>query len=77
MKNFEPAKFNSKLEERMAKIVVLGRRRDQILLSPVVDLLALEQLVRDYEAAKMPCAAVELKKKLEHYRNGLLHVALG
>ncbi len=29
MRNFEPAKFDSRLEERMAIIVVLGRRRDK------------------------------------------------
>jgi hypothetical protein len=68
MKNFEPAKFNSRLEERIATIVVLGRRRDQILLSPVVDLNALEQLVADYEAARMPCAAAEMRRRLEYYR---------
>jgi hypothetical protein len=68
MKNFEPAQFNSRMEERMAKIVVLGRRRDQILLLPVVDQKALEQLIADYEAAKMSCAAAELRKRLEWYR---------
>jgi hypothetical protein len=68
MKNFEPARFNSRLEERMAKIVVLGRRRDQILLSPVVDLQALEQLVAEYDAAGMSCAAAELRRRLELYR---------
>jgi hypothetical protein len=70
MKNFEPAHFGSRLEERMAKIVVLGRRRDRILLSPVVDLQALAQLVVDYEAANMPCAAIELRKRLDYYQTG-------
>jgi hypothetical protein len=70
MKNFEPAQFNSRLEERMAKIVVLGRRRDQILLSPVLNLQALEQLVADYEAARMPYAAMGLRRRLEYYEEG-------
>jgi hypothetical protein len=68
MRNFEPAKFDSRLEERMAIIVVLGRRRDQILLSPLLDLKALEELVADYETADMPCAAADLRKRLEYYR---------
>jgi hypothetical protein len=68
MKNFESAKFDHRLEERMKLVVVLGRRRDQILLSPVVDLNALEQLVEGYESAKMPCAAASLRKRLEWYR---------
>lgn len=68
MRNFEPAKFDSRLEERMAIIVVLGRRRDQILLSSFLDLKALEELVADYEFADMPCAAASLRKRLEWYR---------
>jgi hypothetical protein len=72
MKNFEPGKLDRRLEERMELIVVLGRRRDQILFSPVVDLKALEQLVRDYEAARMPCAAAELRKRLEWYRTSFI-----
>jgi hypothetical protein len=69
MRNFEPAKFGSRLEERMAIIVVLGRRRDQILLSPILDLRALEQLVADYEAAEMPCAAAALRRRLIWYQS--------
>jgi hypothetical protein len=68
MRDFEPARFNSRLEERMAIIVVLGRRRDQILLSPFLDLKALEELVADYEAAEMPCAAADLQRRLAWYR---------
>jgi hypothetical protein len=67
MNNFQPVKFNPRLEERMGLVVLLGRRRDQILLSPILDLLALEQLVADYEAAEMPCAATALKR-LDWYR---------
>ena len=68
MKNFEPAKFDSRLEERMAIIVILGRRRDQILMTPILDLKALEKLVADYEAADMLCAAAFLRRRLEWYR---------
>ena len=49
-------------------IVVLGRRRDKILLLPIVDLQALEKLVADYEAAEMPCAAAALRKRLEWHQ---------
>ena len=69
MRNFEPAKFDSRLEERMAIIVVLGHRRDQILLSPFLDLKALAELVGDYEAADMHCAAESLRKRLEWYQS--------
>ena len=68
MNNFEAAKFDTRLEERMAIIVVLGRRRDEILLSPILDLKELEKLVADYEAAEMQCAAGALRKRLEWYR---------
>ena len=49
-------------------IVELSRRRDRILESPALDLDALAALVADYEAAGMPSAAADLKRRLEHYR---------
>jgi hypothetical protein len=64
MNNFEAAIFDTRLEERMAIIVILGCRRDEILLSSVIDLKELEKLVADYEAAEMPCAAGALRKRL-------------
>jgi hypothetical protein len=67
MKNFEPAKLDSRTEERVQRIVDLSRRRDRILLTAKLDLEALAKLAADYEAAHMPCAAANLRRRLEHY----------
>ena len=56
-----------KEEEQIQKIVGLGRRRDQILNVPELDLEALRVLVEDYEAANMPCAAADLRRRLVWY----------
>ena len=58
-----------RMEERMQLIVELGIRRDRILESPELDLEALAVLAADYDAAGMPCAAAELRERLEHYLN--------
>ena len=61
-----------KEEEQIQKIVGLSRRRDQILNVPELDLEALRVLVEDYEAADMPCAAVNLRRRLEWYLSRIL-----
>jgi hypothetical protein len=67
-KFFDPTKLDCRTEELVRRTVELSRRRDQILLSPLLDLKALEELVADYETADMPCAAADLRKRLEYYR---------
>jgi hypothetical protein len=57
-------KRDPSLEERLALIAVLGRRRAQILESPELDLQALEELLHDYEAADLVYAAESLRKRL-------------
>ena len=57
-----------KEEEQIRKIVGLSRRRDQILNVPELDLEALRVLVEDYEEANMPCAAAELRRRLDWYQ---------
>jgi hypothetical protein len=54
-------KVDTLMQERMRMIVSLGRRRDEILERPVLDLEALERLVEDYEEAEMVCAALTPK----------------
>jgi len=68
MKNFyDPAKLDCRTEERVRRIVELSRRRDQILLSPFLDLEALEVLAADYEATHMSNMAADLRRRLEWY----------
>jgi hypothetical protein len=43
-------------------------RHYQILLTTELDLEALRVLAADYEGDKMTCAAAELRRRLEHYR---------
>jgi hypothetical protein len=70
MKNFyDPAKLDCRTEERVRRIVDLSRRRDRILEGPMLDLEALAVLAGDYEAARMPCAAAELRKRFDWYSN--------
>ena len=59
-------------EQRIRKIVGLSTRRDQILNVPELDLEALRVLADDYEAADMPCAAADLRRRLDWYRSGIL-----
>jgi hypothetical protein len=61
-------KVDPRLQERMRVMVKLGRRRDRILETPVLDLEALARLVEDYEEAEMACAAGALRRRLEWYR---------
>jgi hypothetical protein len=69
MKNFsDPAKLDSLTEERVRRIVDLSRRRDRILEAPTLDLEALAALTADYEAANMPCAAADLRRRLTWYQ---------
>ena len=56
-----------KEEEQIQKIVGLSRRRDQILNVPELNLEALRVLAEDYEAANMPCAAADLRRRLKWY----------
>jgi hypothetical protein len=57
------------MEQRIQMIADLGRRRDLILESPTLDLQALAALVEDYEAANLPSAAADSKRRLEWYRS--------
>jgi hypothetical protein len=69
MKNFyDPAKLDCRTEERVRRIVELSRRREWILEAPKLDLEALSILAADYEAANMPCAAADLWRRLDCYR---------
>jgi hypothetical protein len=60
-------KVDARMQERIRVIVKLGRRRDRILESPVLDLEALARLVKAYEEAEMTCAAEALRRRLEWY----------
>ena len=72
MKNFyDPAQADPRLEQRLQHIVDLSRRRDRLLESPALDLDALACLAADYAAAGLPCAAADLRRRLEWYRNSL------
>ena len=72
MKNFyDSAKLDCRMEQRFQAIVELSRRRDLILESPELDLAALAILAADYEAANMPCAAADMRRRLDWYRVGL------
>ena len=69
MKNFyDPAKLDCRMEQRFQVIVELSRRRDLILESPELDLAALAILAADYEAANMPSAAADQRRRLEDYQ---------
>ena len=68
MKLNQLAKKDSRTEERILMIVDLGLRRDRILEPPKLDLEALAVLAADYEAAELPCAAADLRRRLEYYR---------
>jgi hypothetical protein len=57
-----------RLDQRMRQIAELGRLRDRLLESPVLDMPALEQLAADYEAAGLPSSAASLRRRLEWYR---------
>ena len=50
------------------RILDLNRRHGRILEAPMLDLEGLAVLATDYEATHMPRMAVELRKKLEQYR---------
>ena len=62
-------KPDPRMEERLRLIVNLARRRDRLLEAPALDLSALAALLADYESADMPCAAADLRRRLEHYRS--------
>ena len=64
----DSTKLDPRTEERVRRIVDLSHRRDRILEASMLDMEALAVLAADYEAAHMPCAAVELRRRLEHYR---------
>jgi hypothetical protein len=56
------------LQQRIMMIVDLSCRRDRILEAHHLDLDALAVLAADYEAANMPCAAIDLQRRIEYYR---------
>ena len=66
------SKPDRRTEQRIRLIVDLARRRDHILESPELDLQALAVLLADYEAAGLPSAAADLRRRLEAYRAKLL-----
>ena len=66
------SKSDRRMEQRIQLIVDLARRRDHILESPELDLQALAALLADYEAAGLPSAAADLRRRLEVYRAKLL-----
>jgi hypothetical protein len=69
MKNFSDlTKLDCLTEERVRRIVDLSRRRDRILEAPTLDLEALVVLTADYEAANLPCAAADLRRRLTWYQ---------
>ena len=68
MRNFDLEKLDRCTETRVRMIVELSRRRDQLLEAPELDLEALAVLAADYESAAMPCAAENLRRRLEWYR---------
>ena len=61
-------KKNRRVEARLRLIVDLGCRRDRILESPELEIEGLADLVEDYEAADLACAATDLRRRLEWYR---------
>ena len=63
------AKIDPRVETRICLIADLGRRRDRLLESPQLDLDALARLLADYEAAHLPAAAADLRRRLAHYRS--------
>ena len=73
MKNFySSTKLDRRTEERVRMIVDLSRRRDCILEASQMDIQALAALAADYEAANMPNAAVDLRRRLVHYREAAM-----
>ena len=77
MKNFALEKLDRRSEARIRSIVALSRRRDRLLEASVLDLDALAALAADYEAAtNMPCAAAELRRRLEWYQIALVSSSL-
>ena len=63
-----PADRPPEVEVLLPRIAVLGRRRARLLASPALDLAALAALLAEYEAAGLPGAAADLRRRLEHYR---------
>ena len=68
----DSTKLDPRTEERVRRIVDLSHRRDRILEASKMDLEALAVLAADYEAANMPCAAAELRKRLSWYRQKVM-----
>ena len=74
MKNFySSTKLDRRTEERVRRIVDLSRRRDRILEAPKIGIGCASALAADYEAANMPSAAAELRRRLKYYPLKLLH----
>ncbi|MGB8212263.1 MAG: hypothetical protein WCE68_01775 [Anaerolineales bacterium] len=62
-------KSDPRSAQRLCLIVELGRRRDRLLEAPELDLDGLARLLADYEAADLPSAAADLRRRLEWYRS--------
>ena len=67
----DSTKLDPQTEERVRRIVDLSRRRDRILEEATLDLESLAALAADYEASNMPCAAANLRRRLEYYSTEL------
>ena len=68
MEILDDPKLDRRREERVQVIVNLSRRRDRILKAPEMGLEALAILAAAYESANMPCAAADLRRRLEYYQ---------
>ena len=55
-------------DERIDLLGRLGRRRDEILENPNLDLMALSELAQEYEEAGLIYAAADLRMRVERYR---------
>jgi hypothetical protein len=71
MQLIKRVKSDRRMEERLRVIVDLSRWRDRILEVHEMDLEALAILAADYVAANLPCAAADLRRRLEWYRISL------
>jgi hypothetical protein len=65
------APFPPAFNERMDRIVALGKRRDAILQSEIFDLAAAKALVQDYQDAGFESCAADLQRRVEYYEQRL------
>ena len=58
-----------RMEDRIDLLGLLGRRRDEILENPNLDLMALSDLAEEYEELGLIYAAADLRRRVERYRS--------